>query len=63
MQLPYIDDRRMALYGKVTVFSKFGNSILKITFSTQLQHALCALTLFSVGIWWLLDSQDVSCNR
>lgn len=31
MQLPYIDDRRMALYGKVTVLSKFGSSMLQIT--------------------------------
>lgn len=49
MQLPYIDDRRMALYGKVTAFLKFGNSPLLLT-PSKLLHALFALALFCFSL-------------
>lgn len=64
MQLPYIDDRRMALYGKVMALYmkklhyfllKPLKQVNKIPFSTFL--------FISAGIWWLFNSQDVSCNR
>lgn len=44
MQLPYIDDRRMVLYGKVTALFKFGKSILYG--SHQKYHMLCLFVLF-----------------
>ena len=66
MQLPYIDDRRMALYGKVTVLSKFGISLApNNSFYKAVACFVCCSTFLFLptGIWWLLDSQDVSCNR
>lgn len=47
MQLPYIDDRRMILYGKVTASFKFEKSILLLP--SQLLHALFVFYDFCVS--------------
>lgn len=46
MQLPYIDDRRMVLYGKVTALFKFGKSILYG--SHQSYHMLCLFVFLAL---------------
>lgn len=62
MQLPYIDDRRMALYGKVMALF-----ILDIYFLwLKLIADIIDVNTFhflNTGIWWLFNSQDVGSNR
>lgn len=49
MRLPYIDDRRMVLYGKVTTFSLFENSVLLLK-PSKLSHDLFFSTSFRFSL-------------